>query len=271
MDNYAVIGNPIAHSRSPTIHHMFAEQLSHEITYKKIEADEKSFEEQVESFFTRGGKGLNVTLPFKKQAFSMSDNLSNNAKECGAVNTLSFSEDGRISGESTDGNGLIEDLKSNEVLIKDKSILIIGSGGTAQSIIPQLVANSARQLSLSNRTMANAISLKEQYIHLLDIACLEGELINRNFDIVINTTSAHLEGTLPVINPVAIQNSVCYDVNYSYGETIFQKWSAENGAKKSLQGWGMLVEQAAESFYIWRGIRPKTREIISRLSSEPEN
>ena len=158
MDNYAVIGNPIAHSRSPTIHHMFAEQLSHEITYKKIEADEKSFEEQVESFFTRGGKGLNVTLPFKKQAFSMSDNLSNNAKECGAVNTLSFSEDGRISGESTDGNGLIEDLKSNEVLIKDKSILIIGSGGTAQSIIPQLVANSARQLSLSNRTMANAIS-----------------------------------------------------------------------------------------------------------------
>ncbi len=271
MDNYAVIGNPIGHSRSPTIYHLFAEQLGHEITYRKIEANKKSFEEQVESFFTKGGKGLNVTLPFKKQAFAISDSLSSNAKECGAVNTLSFSEDGRISGESTDGIGLIEDLKNNEVLIEDKSILILGSGGTAQSIVPQLVANGVRQLSLSNRTIANASSLKEQYIHLLDIACLEGEMINRNFDIVVNTTSAHLDGFLPKISSIAIENAVCYDVNYSYGQTIFQKWCQENGAKKSLQGWGMLVEQAAESFYIWRGIRPKTREIVDRLGSEPEN
>lgn len=271
MDNYAVIGSPIAHSRSPKIHHLFAEQLNHQIAYKKIESNENSFEKHVESFFTAGGRGINVTLPFKRQAFSISDNLSNNAKECGAVNTLSFSEDGRISGESTDGIGLITDLKNNEITLEDKSVLILGSGGTAQSIIPKLILSGVEQLSITNRTMKNALELKEQFVHLLEIKCLDGETINRNFDVVINTTSAHLDGALPIINPIAIKRAACYDVNYNYGETGFQSWCNESGAKKSLQGWGMLVEQAAESFYIWRGIRPKTREVITRLSSEPEN
>lgn len=271
MDHYAIIGNPIEHSRSPKIHRLFGEQLQHVLAYEKIEATEKTFQEKVEEFFTKGGKGINITVPFKRLAFSISDKLGVCASSCGAVNTLSFSEDGRVYGESTDGNGLVEDLKNNNIAINNKSILIVGAGGTAQSIIPSLLANNVGQISVTNRTPNNAFKLKEQYLHLAEIVCLDGASINRNFDLVINTTSAHLSGELPEIEPIAVEKATSYDVNYSYGETLFQSWATNHGATKSLQGWGMLVEQAAESFYIWRGVRPKTRVVIDRLSSEPEN
>jgi len=271
MDHYAIIGNPIEHSRSPKIHRLFGEQLQHALVYEKIEATEKTFQEKVEEFFTKGGKGINVTVPFKRLAFSISDKLGVDASSCGAVNTLSFSEDGRIYGESTDGTGLVEDLKNNSLNIENKSVLIIGAGGTAQSIIPSLLANNVAQVFITNRTLSNAIKLKEQYLHLTEIECLDGRSINRNFDLVVNTTSAHLSGELPEVEPIAVKKATSYDVNYSYGETLFQNWAIKNGATKSLQGWGMLVEQAAESFYIWRGVRPKTGVVIDRLSSEPEN
>ena len=271
MDHYAIIGNPIEHSRSPKIHRLFGEQLQHALVYETIEATEKTFQEKVEGFFTKGGKGINVTVPFKRLAFSISDKLGVDASSCGAVNTLSFSEDGRVYGESTDGTGLVEDLKNNNLNIENKSVLIIGAGGTAQSIIPSLLANNVAQVFITNRTLSNAIKLKEQYLHLTEIECLDGGSINRNFDLVVNTTSAHLSGELPEIEPIAVEKATSYDVNYSYGETLFQSWATNHGATKSLQGWGMLVEQAAESFHIWRGVRPKTRVVIDRLSSETEN
>ena len=271
MDHYAIIGNPVEHSRSPKIHRLFGEQLQHVLVYEKIEATEKTFQERVEEFFTKGGKGVNITVPFKRLAFSISDKHGVVAASCGAVNTLSFSEDGRIYGESTDGTGLVEDLKNNNVNLEKKSILLIGAGGTTQSIIPSLLANNAGQIFITNRTPSNAIKLQEQYLHLAEIVCLDGRSINRNFDLVINTTSAHLSGELPEVEPIAVKKATSYDVNYSYGETLFQSWAIKNGATKSLQGWGMLVEQAAESFYIWRGVRPKTPDVIERLSLEADN
>ena len=184
MDHYAIIGNPIEHSRSPKIHRLFGEQLQHALVYETIEATEKTFQEKVEGFFTKGGKGINVTVPFKRLAFSISDKLGVDASSCGAVNTLSFSEDGRVYGESTDGTGLVEDLKNNNLNIENKSVLIIGAGGTAQSIIPSLLANNVAQVFITNRTLSNAIKLKEQYLHLTEIECLDGGSINRNFDLV---------------------------------------------------------------------------------------
>ena len=271
MDIYGVIGNPISHSRSPKIHHLFAEQLGHQITYTKIESTVETFKQTVESFFTKGGKGLNITLPFKEAAFALSDSCGQSAENCRAVNTLSFSEDGRIYGESTDGLGLLKDLENNGVYLQGKEVLMLGSGGAARSVIPSLHQQEVAGLTLCNRTNEKAIQMREDFIHLRGINVLDGPSLKNDYDIVINATSANLSNEAPEINPNVFDGSVCYDMGYTYGDTFFLNWAKRFNPSVCLQGWGMLVEQAAESFYIWRGVRPDTEEIILRLQKETEN
>ena len=271
MDKYAVIGNPIGHSKSPKIHRLFGEQLGHKISYEKLEATENTFFAVVEEFFRSGGRGVNVTLPFKGLAYEFSDVLGAQAKNCGAVNTLSFSEDGRVYGESTDGVGLIRDLVKNNIGIKDRSILLIGAGGTTKSILPSIIDAGPKNITLTNRTDKKAQSLRDAFLHLFQIDCVSGEKIDRNYDVVINTTSSQLSNTVPSVSTIAIKGADSYDVNYSWQPTLFQDWSIENGSSSALQGWGMLVEQAAESFSIWRGVRPETVPVVNRLQSEVEN
>tara|TARA_Y100001970_G_scaffold267335_1_gene357190 strand:+ start:12450 stop:13265 length:816 start_codon:yes stop_codon:yes gene_type:complete len=271
VDRYAVIGNPIGHSKSPKIHRLFGEQLGHNISYEKLEATEKTFSAVVEEFFRSGGRGVNVTLPFKGLAYEFSDVLGAQAKNCGAVNTLSFSEDGRVYGESTDGIGLTRDLSNNNIAIEGRSILLIGAGGTTKSILPSIIDMNPKNITLTNRTEKKAESLRDIFLHLFEIDCISGKNIDRNYDLVINSTSSELSKTVPSINTIAIKGADSYDVNYSWQPTFFQNWSAENGSRSALQGWGMLAEQAAESFSIWRGIRPETVAVIKRLQSEVEN
>jgi shikimate dehydrogenase len=197
--------------------------------------------------------------------------LGAQAKNCGAVNTLSFSEDGRVYGESTDGLGLIRDLGNNNIKIEGRSILVIGAGGTAKSILPSIIGKRPKSITLSNRTEKRAHELRDAFLHLFQIDCVSGEKIDRNYDLVINTTSSQLSNSIPSIDPVAIKGADSYDVNYSWQQTLFQGWSNENGSRSALQGWGMLVEQAAESFSIWRGVRPETSVVVTRLQSEVEN
>ena len=271
MDVYGVIGNPINHSKSPKIHLLFGQQVDHDIYYQKIPATYENFIATTERFFTEGGKGLNITVPFKEKAFQLADSLSKNAQICGSVNTFTFSEDGRIHGESTDGIGLIIDLKNNQISLENTRILILGAGGATRGIIPMIFASSVGSVVLCNRTMAKAELLQEEFLPYGEIICQTSEQLSGKFDLIINATSASLSGQIPDMPDSIIPRSVCYDLSYSYGDTPFQRWTKQNNSLKSLQGWGMLVEQAAESFYIWRGVRPKTKEIIQRLQTELEN
>ena len=271
MDVYGVVGNPINHSKSPKIHLLFGQQVGHDIYYQRISATDEKFVGTIERFFTEGGKGLNITVPFKEHAFQLADSLSNNAQSCGSVNTFTFSEDGRIHGESTDGTGLMKDLENNQISLENARVLILGAGGATRGIIPMLFGSSVGSVFLCNRTMAKAELLQEEFLPYGEIICQTSEQLSGRFDLIINATSASLSGEIPDMPDTIIPGSVCYDLAYSYGETPFQRWTRQNNSKKSLQGWGMLVEQAAESFYIWRGVRPKTEEIIQKLQAELEN
>jgi len=271
MDGYGVIGNPINHSKSPKIHLLFGQQVGHDIYYQKIPATDENFIATTERFFTEGGKGLNITVPFKEQAFQLADSLSKNAQSCGSVNTFTFSEDGRIHGENTDGIGLIIDLKNNQISLENTRVLILGAGGATRGIIPMIFASSVGSVVLCNRTMAKAELLQEEFLPYGEIICQTSEQLSGTFDLIINATSASLSSHIPDMPNTIIPGSICYDLSYSYGDTPFQRWTKQNNSLKSLQGWGMLVEQAAESFYIWRGVRPKTKEIIQRLQTELEN
>ena len=271
MDVYGVVGNPINHSKSPKIHLLFGQQVGHDIYYQKIPATDENFISTIETFFTEGGKGLNITIPFKEKAFHLADSLSNNAQSCGSVNTFAFSEDGRIHGESTDGIGLIKDLENNQISLENTRILILGAGGATRGIVPALFSSSVRSIVLCNRTMEKAELLQEEFLPYGETIYQASEELSGSFDLIINATSASLSGEIPDMPDTIIPGSVCYDLAYTYGETPFQKWTKQNNSEKSLQGWGMLVEQAAESFYIWRGVRPKTEEIIQKLQAELEN
>ena len=178
---------------------------------------------------------------------------------------------GRLHGENTDGLGLLKDLENNQISLENTKALILGAGGATRGIIPMLFASSVGSIVLCNRTMAKAELLQEEFLPYGEIICQASKQLSGRYDLIINATSASLSGEIPDIPDTMISGSVCYDLAYAYGETPFQHWTKQNNSAKSLQGWGMLVEQAAESFYIWRGVRPKTEEIIQRLQAKPEN
>ena len=268
-DRYALIGHPVDHSRSPLIHTLFARQTRQNLTYELIDAEPKDFETAVRGFAAAGGKGVNVTVPHKEAAFALVDDVGEAAKAAGAVNTISFRA-GHLRGDNTDGIGLIRDLNVNErVTLAGRRLLVLGAGGAARGIVGPLLAAKPAELVIANRTKARADDLVAQFHSpaIVSTAAFEDLAKLASFDVLLNATSAGLKGEAPPFPGSLVgPESVCYDLVYSLKDTPFVAWARENGAARAIQGWGMLVEQAAEAFFIWRGVRPDTEPILQQLA-----
>lgn len=267
MDQYRVFGNPIKQSRSPFIHQSFAQATKQKINYEIQFAQLDGFTDAVTEFIVQGGKGANVTAPFKEQAMAMCDELSEHAKLSGAVNTLTF-RDGKIYGDTTDGVGLVNDLLAHDVCIENSRLLLLGAGGAAKGVVSPLLNQKPKSLTIANRTVAKAVDIVEQYTNQPLLACSFDEANEQEFDVIINATSAGLTGNgVPISEKLITTNSVCYDMTYGKNLTPFLQTAQELKARKVIDGLGMLVGQAAESFYIWRGVRPNTESVISQLQA----
>lgn len=268
MDRYAVVGHPVAHSKSPFIHKRFAAQTGEDIDYGIIDASAEKFEQIVNRFFDEGGKGLNITVPHKEKAWQMSEWRSDGAERSGAVNTLFREETGRLCGHNTDGIGLVRDItRNNNGEISGKRVLLLGAGGAVRGVMPALLAKEPVAVSIANRTVSRAQTLVEHFTGAIPLTASSFEgLAGDRFDLVINGTSASLQGELPELpDDLLADDAWCYDMVYGRGETAFQNWARLHGAAVALDGCGMLVEQAAQSFYIWRGVMPTTARVITEL------
>ncbi|CAM3889966.1 Shikimate dehydrogenase [Vibrio aerogenes CECT 7868] len=265
-DRYAVFGHPIQHSKSPFIHTLFARQTNQDMTYTAELAPVDGFQRSVDTFFSQGGKGCNVTVPFKEEACQFADMLSERARLAGAVNTLKKLDDGGVLGDNTDGEGLVFDLLQHQVPLAGSNILLIGAGGAARGVIQPLLNQKPESIVITNRTVEKAESLYEIFGPLGNVSAQPMCEIKSGFDIVINSTSASLSGQLPEISDCIFgKNSVAYDMMYGNGRTVFNQWAIESGCAHAYDGLGMLVGQAAESFMLWRGIRPGTRQVLNEL------
>ena len=265
---YAVIGHPIAHSKSPIIHKLFAEQTGQEIEYEALDVAPDELQDRIREFLGDGGHGLNVTVPHKQDVVALLDELTDRARLAGAVNTITQNEDGKLSGDNTDGVGLIADLQTNlGVTIKGSSILILGAGGATRGILPPLLEQKPASMIVANRTLEKAQQLVDDFSECGSMSARGfDDLEDQSYDIIINATSAGLEGDMPPFpNSIISPETVCYDLSYSMRETPFVSWAKGLGCLHVYQGWGMLVEQAAESFTLWRGVRPNTQDVLSRL------
>lgn len=261
---YCVIGDPITHSRSPEIHRFFADQQADSIKYESKRVDEASFQNFVRNFFESGGAGLNITLPHKESAYLLCDELSERAALSRAVNTLFMDDLGLLHGENTDGLGLVRDIINNHgIVIRNKRILIIGAGGAARGVIHDLVSCNPASVSIINRTHHRAEALAKYFnVEALKVKAA----FERNFDLIINATASSLVGELPPIcSAMLAPNCCCYDMMYSKEDTSFVRWARENGVSCTMDGLGMLVEQAAEAFFLWRGSRPITAPLLKIL------
>jgi len=271
IDHYAVFGHPINHSKSPRIHRLFAEQTGQALEYTAQDVPAEQFQTAVAAFFAEGGKGLNCTVPLKELAWSYADHKTERAQLSKAVNTLALQADGSLLGDNTDGIGLATDLIDNHDLdLSGIRILILGAGGASRGIILPLLEQAPQTLVIANRTVDKAINLAVEFHNRGPISgCGFDDLNNRQFDLILNATSASLSGQLPPL-PAGLlaENGVCYDLAYGNEPTAFVLWGLENHAAKSLDGLGMLIEQAAEAFFIWRGVRPNTQPVIELLNSE---
>lgn len=268
IDRYAVFGNPISHSKSPQIHTLFAEQTGQSLIYSAELAEIGKFDQAVSDFIKHSGKGLNVTVPFKEDAWRCATTRSKRAQRAGAVNTLKLEDNGELFGDTTDGIGLVSDLLQNHnIQIKDKDVLIIGAGGAVRGVLEALLEQQPASLLIANRTALKAIQLAQDFSDLGNITgCGLDEINHTSFDIVINGTSASLHDELPQLPETIFNKGACsYDMMYAAEATVFMKWSAQCGAEDIVDGLGMLVEQAAESFFIWRGIRPETGSVIVHI------
>jgi shikimate dehydrogenase len=267
-ERYAVFGNPVKHSKSPEIHALFAQQCGQAMSYRALRVEPGGFAAAAQTFFAGGGAGLNVTVPFKRDAFAFADRVSERAARAGAVNTLSRCGDGAIEGDNTDGIGLVRDLVANlGWTVRGARVLLVGAGGAARGVLEPLLLEKPEALLVVNRTGPRAERLVAQFADIGPVAGGAIDLIrNRQFDIVINATSAGLSGEMPELpGPLLRERSCCYDMVYGAEPTPFMRWAAHHAAWAVADGLGMLVEQAAESFYIWRGVRPETGPVISRL------
>ena len=269
IDRYGVMGYPVSHSRSPVIHRLFAMQTGQDLQYDLLEVAPAKLETAIKQFARTGGKGLNITVPHKSEVTKLVDEMSERASDAGAVNTLVF-QDKEIFGDNTDGVGLLRDLQSNLGLnLKDANILILGAGGAVRGIISPLLDAGPKSLMIANRTIAKAKALADHFstqgpVHTCHFQDVGSSPV---YDLVINATSAGLKGeTLPYPEAAIGEHTICYDLSYSMKTTPFSKWAKEHGAARSLMGWGMLVEQAAESFYLWRGVRPDTAAVLKQIS-----
>jgi shikimate dehydrogenase len=267
MDRYGVFGNPIGHSKSPLIHRLFAAQTGEQLSYETLLAPLEDFPEFARDFFANG-LGANVTVPFKEQAFALADSLTARARRAGAVNTLKKREDGSLLGDNTDGAGLVCDLTVNAgVSLKGKRILLLGAGGAVRGVLEPLLAEQPAALVIANRTVAKAEQLAREFADLGPLAASGYDWIDAPVDLIINGTSASLAGDVPPIAPSLIQpgHTVCYDMMYGKELTAFNRWASEHGAARTLDGLGMLVEQAAEAFALWRDVRPASGPVLAEL------
>lgn len=267
-DRYAVVGHPVGHSRSPFIHGEYARATGQSMQYDLLDVPPDRFVSAVRAFFAAGGRGLNVTVPHKQAAFALVDVLTPRAARAGAVNTLRLRPDGTLEGDNTDGVGLVTDLEANLGLaIAGTRILILGAGGATRGVLGPLLVRGPAQITIANRTPARAAELAQSFADLGAVhGCGYDELGAGPWDLVINATSASLSGTTPPIAAGVIgTSSVCYDMAYARDETPFTRLAREHGAKATHMGWGMLVEQAAEAFWLWRGVRPATGAVLDAL------
>ncbi|MDM8568343.1 shikimate dehydrogenase [Thiotrichales bacterium HSG1] len=270
IDQYAVLGNPISHSKSPLIHSIFAKQTKQVLNYSAIlvGTQKGEFLSAVQKFRQNGGKGLNITVPFKQVAWESVNKRSERAELAGSVNTIWFDQQGVYHGENTDGIGLIRDLtKNHNCQIEGKKVLVLGAGGAVRGILEPLLKIHPAKCVIANRTLSKAKQLAELFAYLGNIeASSYDALIDQSYDLIINGTSTSLQGKIPpLVDGLITKNSWCYDMMYANTATPFMQYAQNQGAVNVLDGLGMLVEQAAESFYIWRKIRPDTVSIIQHV------
>lgn len=260
-DRYAVFGHPIAHSKSPQIHAAFARQTGQDMSYEAILAPRDGFASSVAAFIAAGGRGANVTVPFKEDAYRLASRLSPRAQRAGAVNTLVF-DDG-ILGDNTDGAGLVADLTRNlHCALAGKRILLVGAGGAARGVIDPLLDQTPAEFVIANRTVSRAQELADLFGR--GIRACGFDAADTPFDLVINATAASLAGKLPPLSPrIFTAGTLAYDMMYGR-DTPFLAFARSHGAATA-DGLGMLVEQAAEAFYLWRGVRPDTAPVIAAL------
>lgn len=266
-DLYCVFGNPIGHSKSPAIHARFAAQTGQDLHYEARLAPLDGFANSVRSFVTEGGRGANVTVPFKEDAFRLCSELSARAELAGAVNTLSFS-DGKIFGDNTDGAGLVRDLVFNlKTPLAGRRVLLLGAGGAARGALGPILEREPAALVIANRTAARAEDLALPFSELGPVeGCGFADLTGDHFDVVINATSASLGGEVPPLpEGVFSPDALAYDMMYGQGDTAFLAYARRLGVPRLADGLGMLVEQAAEAFFVWRGVRPDTLSVLEEL------
>ncbi|MBI2992563.1 MAG: shikimate dehydrogenase [Gammaproteobacteria bacterium] len=263
------MGNPVAHSKSPRIHAAFAAQTGQSLEYRAILVEPGGFDAALDEFQRDGGDGLNVTVPFKADAWRAVSERTPRAQRCGAVNTIWFGEGGRRFGDTTDGIGLVRDLRRNGVLLAGRRVLILGAGGAVAGVLGEMLDERPQSLTLVNRTIGKADDLRRRFA---DVSCAISvgpyeSLGSERFDVVINGTSLSLQGRLPPLPERGLLNegACCYDMVYGDRATPFVEWAAGHRVVRALDGLGMLVEQAAESFFIWRGVRPETEPVIRML------
>lgn len=270
IDRYAVFGHPVKHSKSPKIHKLFAEQTGQALSYEALDVPAEHFTQAVTRFFDEGGKGLNCTVPLKELAWQFADVKSRRAQQSKAVNTLALQADGKILGDNTDGIGLVADLSGHhQVSLTGARVLILGAGGAARGILGPILEQNPQTLVVANRTPAKAEELASAFSGADIAGCGFGDLQGAKFDLIINATSASLNNdTPPLPDGLLADNGVCYDLAYSNQPTAFVNWGRQQLAGKSLDGLGMLVEQAALAFFIWRGVQPDTQPVLELLNAE---
>ncbi|MCH8058872.1 MAG: shikimate dehydrogenase [Proteobacteria bacterium] len=268
MDRYGVMGYPVSHSRSPVIHRLFALQTGQKLHYELLQVTPDKLETAIRQFQRTGGKGLNITVPHKSEVARLVDQLSERASTAGAVNTLAF-KDNKIFGDNTDGIGLLRDLVVNlSVNLENANILILGAGGATRGIVGPLLEMQPAALLIANRTLGKAKVLSDHFEKMGPVSCCRFKAVptSKPYDLIINATSAGLHGDTPPYPEAAVSDKTfCYDLSYGLSPTPFSAWAREQGAAASVMGWGMLVEQAAESFHIWRGVQPDTAAVLKQM------
>jgi shikimate dehydrogenase len=269
IDRYGVMGYPVSHSRSPVIHRLFALQTNQPMQYELLQVTPEKLETAIRQFQRTGGKGLNITVPHKTEVCKLVNQMSERATNAGAVNTLSITET-EIYGDNTDGVGLLRDIVVNHGFnVEGSNILILGAGGATRGIVGPLLEKRPAALRIANRTVGKAQTLVDHFGPAGPVsACpFNAVPVSDPYDLIINATSASLHGDSPPYPSAAISNaSFCYDLSYGLKPTPFSVWAKEHSAGKSVMGWGMLVEQAAESFKLWRGVRPDTAPVLKQIS-----
>jgi shikimate dehydrogenase len=265
---FALFGHPVSHSWSPFIHGMFARQFDHVVDYKLQDVQPDRFRHAVINFFVEGGGGANVTLPHKPAAAEIVNDLSARAERARAVNTIVRRSATELYGDNTDGAGLVADLTRNlGVTLAGVRLLILGAGGATRGVLAPLLEQEPREVRIANRTPERARRISEEFSDLGEVSASGfSEVGDRPWDIVINATAASLAGETPELPPRAIgRDTFCYDMAYGRGETAFMRWARERGSTRAHKGWGMLVEQAAESYLLWHGVRPATKSVMTAL------